>query len=157
VSAASSNPIAPVTYRPRAALRMGVSLSATLVLASILGWVMTPAQVQNQFTPVQIITLLFFLAIVVAIALGIGLCYVHADADGLRFRNGLKTYEVPWSEVKAIRYRDGDAWPFVLVRTDVEQRALIGIQRSDRAYADECVDDLRHRLAAAYGTEPPSD
>ena len=33
--------------------------------------------------------------------------------------------------------------------------ALIGIQRSDRDYADRCVDDLRHRLAAAYGTEPP--
>ena len=152
---AGGSPVTPVTYRPRAALRMGLSLSLTLVLASILGWLMTPAQVQDQFTPVQIITLLFFLAIVVALAMGIGLCYVHADADGLRFRNGLKTYEVPWSEVKAIRYRDGDAWPFVLLRTEVEQRALIGIQRSDRDYADRCVDDLRHRLAAAYGTDPP--
>ncbi len=142
-----------VTYRPRASLRMGVSLSSSLVLASVLGWVMTPARVRDLFTPVQVGTLLFFLAIMVALALGIGLSYVRADEQGLRFRNGIKTHQVPWSEIKAIRYREGDPWPFVLVRSAVEQRPLLGIQRSDRDYAERCVDDLRQRLAKAYGTD----
>ena len=57
---------------------------------------------------------------------------------------------LPWSQVKAFRYREGDPWPFVLVRSAVEQRPLIGIQRSDRQYAQHCVDELRVRLAEAY-------
>lgn len=146
----------PVTFRPKASLRMGLSLSTSLVAATMLGWVMTPKSVQAQFTVVQIVTLLFFLAIVVALALGIGLSYVRADERGLRFRNGVKTYELPWAEVKAFRYREGDPWPFVLVRTEVEQRPMLGIQRSDRDYAERCVAALRERLADAYG-EPSQD
>ena len=140
-----------VSYRPRASLRMGISLSSSLVLASILGWVMTPVYIRDQFTPVQVLTLLFFLAIMVAVALGIGLSYVRADDQGLTFRNGVKTHTVPWSEIKAFRYRDGDPWPFVLVRSEVEQRPMLGIQRSDRDYAEQCVGELRVRLADAYG------
>ena len=147
----------PVTYRPKASLRMGVSLSVSLVAASLLGWFMTPPITRALFTPIQVLTLVFFLLIMVALALGIGLCYVRADAAGLRLRNGIKTYEVPWREVKAIRYRDGDPWPFVLVRSEIEQRPLMGIQRSDRDYAVRCVDDLRHRLAQAYGVNDSSE
>jgi len=144
----------PVTFRPRASLRMAVSLSASLVAAAILGWVMTPATVQRQFTTVQLLTLIFFLIIMVGMAMGIGLSYVRADQTGLRIRNGIKTHEVPWGEVKAFRYRDGDPWPFVLVRTEVEQRPMLGIQRSDRTYAERSVAELRERLAAAYGETP---
>ncbi len=133
---------------------MGVSLSISLVAAALLGWVLTPAAVQAQFTLVQLVTLIFFLALMVAMALGIGLSYVRADAAGLRFRNGVKTHEVPWNEIKAFRYREGDPWPFVLVRTEVEQRPLLGIQRSDRNYAEQCVAELRERLAGAYGQAP---
>ena len=152
----SAGAVRPVTFRPKASLRMGLSLSISLVAAALLGWVMTAPSVRAQFTPVQILTLLFFLALLVGLALGIGLSYVRADGAGLRFRNGIKTYEVPWSQVKAFRYRDGDPWPFVLVRSEVEQRPLLGIQRSDRAYAEQCVAELRERLEAAYhaGTDP---
>ena len=146
----SADVVRPVTFRPRASLRMGLSLSISLVAAALLGWVLTPPSVRALFTPVQILTLIFFLALLVGLALGIGLSYVRADAAGVRFRNGIKTYEVPWSQIKAFRYREGDPWPFVLVRTEVEQRPLLGIQRSDRAYADQCVANLRERLEAAY-------
>lgn len=156
----SADVVRPVTFRPRASLRMGLSLSISLVAAALLGWVLTPASVRALFTPVQILTLIFFLALLVGLALGIGLSYVRADSAGLRFRNGIKTYVVPWSEIKAFRYREGDPWPFVLVRTEVEQRPLLGIQRSDRGYAEQCVADLRERLEAAYHHSPddaPSD
>ncbi len=145
----------PVTFRPRASLRMGVSLSASLVGASVLGWVMTPEHIRGMFTPIQIGTLLFFLAIMIGIALALGLSYVRADEVGLRFRNGVVTYAVPWAEIKAFRYRDGDPWPSVVVRGVVEQRPLLGIQRSDRELADEYVAELRERLAEAYGVDRP--
>jgi PH (Pleckstrin Homology) domain-containing protein len=140
-----------VTYRPRAALRMGVSLSTSLVAASALGWVMTPPHIRDLFTPVQVLTLLLFLAIMVGMALALGLSYVRADDDGLTFRNGVRTHVVPWAEIRAFRYRDGDPWPFVVVRGVVEQRPLLGIQRSDRELAEAHVADLRVRLAEAYG------
>lgn len=152
--------VRPVTFRPKASLRMGLSLSISLVAAALLGWVMTAPPVRAQFTPVQILTLIFFLALLVGLALGIGLSYVRADGAGLRFRNGIKTYDVPWSQIRAFRYREGDPWPFVLVRTEVEQHPLLGIQRSDRGYAEQCVAELRERLEAAYGRSPddvPSD
>ncbi len=145
----------PVTYRPRAALRMGVSLSSSLVLASLLGWTMTPQHIRALFTPIQVLTLLLFLAIMIAMALGLGLSYVRADGDGLTFRNGVRTHVVPWAEIKAFRYRDGDPWPSVVVRGDIEQRPLLGIQRSDRDLAEGHVADLRARLAEAYGVDRP--
>lgn len=147
----------PVTYRPRAALRMGVSLSTSLVLASLLGWVMTPQHIRNMFTPIQVLTLLLFLAIMIGMALGLGLSYVRVDANGLTFRNGVRTHAVPWAEVKAFRYREGDPWPFVVVRGVIEQRPLLGIQRSDRDLAEERVADLRARLAAAYRVDRPEE
>ncbi|MFT4294986.1 MAG: PH domain-containing protein [Micropruina sp.] len=144
---------APVSYRPVAALRMGISLSASLVLASGLGWVMTPVHIRNLFTPIQILTLLLFLAIMVGMALALGLSYVRADDQGLTLRNGVRTHVVPWSEIKAFRYRDGDPWAFVVVRGVIEQRPLMGIQRSDRDLAEAHVADLRARLAEAYGVD----
>ena len=80
---------------------------------------------------------------------------LRADDAGLQFRNGLRTHVVPWSEVKAFRYRPGDPWPFVVVRGPIEQRPLLGIQRSDRDLAEAHVADLRARLAEAYGVERP--
>lgn len=144
---------APVTYRPRAALRMSVSLSVSLVFATILGWTMTPVYVRDLFTPVQLLTLLAFLAIMIVTALALGFSYVRADDEGLTFRNGVRTHVVPWAEVKAFRYRDGDPWPSVVVRGAIEQRPLLGIQRSDRDLAHEHVADLRARLAEAYGVD----
>ncbi|MFT3833549.1 MAG: PH domain-containing protein [Micropruina sp.] len=143
----------PITFRPRAAMRMAVSLSASLVFASVLGWTMTPVYVRNLFTPVQVLTLLAFLAIMIVTALALGFSYVRADDDGLTLRNGVRTHLVPWAEIKAFRYRDGDPWPFVVVRGAIEQRPLLGIQRSDRDLAHEHVADLRARLAQAYGVD----
>lgn len=143
--------VQPVTYRPGASLRMATSLCICLVAGSVLGWLMTPAHIRALFTGVQLVTLVVFLIVTVVVAMSLGLSYVRADATGLRFRNGIRTYEVPWSQVKAIRYRDSDPWAYVLLRTEVDQRILLGIQRSDRDYAERCVADLRARLAAAYG------
>lgn len=145
----------PVTFRPRASLRMGVALSTTLALASVLGWVLTPDYIRDQFTPVQVLTLVLFLLIMIGLALGLGMGYVRADDAGLQFRNGVRTHVVPWSEIKAFRYRAGDPWAFVVVRGTVEQRPLLGIQRSDRDLAEAHVANLRARLAEAYGADRP--
>ena len=62
-----------MVYRPMASLRMGISLSVSLVAASLLGWFMTPPHIRAMFTVLQILTLLLFLAIMIGMALGLGL------------------------------------------------------------------------------------
>jgi hypothetical protein len=145
--------IDPITFRPRASLRMAVSMTVSLLAASALGWVMTPAPIRAMFNAAQIATLLLFIAAMIGMMLALGLAYVRADAEGLVFRNGIRTHVVPWSEVKAFRYRPGDPWAFVLLRSELEQLPLMGIQRTDRDLAEEHVADLRHRLEQAYGVE----
>lgn len=143
-----------VTFRPHASLRMATSLSVSLVAASALGWVMTPSQIQLMFTPIQLATLLLFIAVMVTFMMAVGLSYTRADAEGLTFRNGLRSHVVPWGRITAIRYRDGDPWAYILLRDgDPDRLPLMGIQRTDHAAAEAHVAELRRRLAAAYGVE----
>ncbi|QLQ15435.1 MAG: PH domain-containing protein [Micropruina sp.] len=136
--------------RPHASLRMAISLSVSLIAASLLGWQLTPLQIRALFTPLQIATLVFFVLLMVAIMLAVGLSIVRADERGLRFRNGVRRHEIPWADVKAFRFRPGDPWAFVLLRTELEQLPLMGIQRTDGQRAHDLVADLRARLEAAY-------
>ena len=69
--------------------------------------------------------------------------YVRADAEGLRFRNGLRSHQVPWARVHKIMLRRGDPWAMLLmtpadgrafsVDLDAEKRQLMGIQAGDGA------------------------
>lgn len=129
---------------------MAISLSVSLVAASLLGWQLTPPQIRALFTPIQIATLVFFVLLMVAIMLAVGLSVVRADRQGLRFRNGLRRHQIPWADIKAFRFRPGDPWAFVLLRTELEQLPLMGIQRTDGARAHDLVADLRARLEQAY-------
>ena len=79
---------APVTFRPAAALRMGLSLSISLVAAAILGWVMTPQRVRDLFTPIQVATLVLFLAVMV-------LCALPFSFSSRAMRRALSTASMP--------------------------------------------------------------
>lgn len=125
----------PQTFRPRRSLTTALVLSSVLVGASILGWVTLPADIQALFTWPQILTLVFFIAVMIAIMLGIGLSYVRVEAEGLRFRNGIRSYELPWAEVHGMRFTEHDPWAY-LELADGVQRPLLGIQRTDRERAE---------------------
>ena len=81
--------------------------------------------------------------------------YVRADATGLRIRNGLRRYDVPWSRVHKIILRPGDPWAQALLTPadgqpfeadiDAEKRQLMGIQSSDGPGARQAVEQLRQR------------
>ena len=122
----------------------------TIVLGggAVFGWFMLPADVRVLFTAFQVATLAFFVAFMLGIVWTVALGYVKAGPAGLKFRNGLNTREVPWSDVEAIRYFPADHWAFVEL-TDDSDRALLGIQRSDGPLAEKQVDDLR-AVAAKY-------
>ncbi len=148
-----SNP-EPLVIRPRASLRTAILLSTSLVAASVMGWLMTPLRIRTLFTPLQVATLIFFVALMIAIMMAVGLSVVRVDQAGLQVRNGVRNHVLPWSEIKAFRFRPGDPWAYVLVRSEVEQLPLMGIQRTDGRRAEALVEQLREQLKDAYRGNP---
>jgi hypothetical protein len=153
-----ADPVPSVAYRSNR-LRLFVMISALgLVALSFLFWVALPANLKAEFTVSQAVTLLLILGLFVFALLVVGNGVVKADADGLYFRNGLSRHRYPWARIHRIILRPGDAWAQVLliptdrpveVAADLDHRMLMGIQRSDGAYATEAVEDLNRRLTVA--------
>ncbi|MBK8462607.1 MAG: PH domain-containing protein [Nigerium sp.] len=110
--------------------------------SAVFGWFALPANVRALFTGFQVATLAFFVVVMLSIVWALGLGFVKAGPEGLLFRNGVRTRQVPWADVVSIRYTSADHWAFVELADDSD-RPLLGIQRSDGALADEQVARLR--------------
>lgn len=141
--------IEPRTYRPRVLLIHAIVWSVVLTLFFVLGFFAFPPEIRALFNLFQIATLVFFLLFMLGFLWALAGCYVTVDADGVTYRNGLNTHRTEWSEVHAIRYRDGDAWPFLLFDDHGTRRALMGIMRTDGQRAVEAVAEIRKIAAAA--------
>ena len=127
----------PLVLRPRRALLTACALSAVLLTAAVAGWVAMPTQTRDLFTAPQLLTLAFFVLVMIGFMMSVGLSYVRADAAGLTFRNGLRTHHLEWSQVTGFRFTENDPWAYVLTDGDPDQRSLLGLQRTDRARAEE--------------------
>ena len=90
---AAPDAVAPATLviRPRRLRLVASSFAVALVLLTLYGWFALPAEIQVLFTLSQRLTLLGVLAVLVGVMVLLALSVVRADADGLWFRNGLRT------------------------------------------------------------------
>ena len=140
-------------------LRILVIIAVVALLGlTALFWLALPAKIRALFSVSQILTLLALLALLILIIVAAAASYVRADADGLRFRNGLRTHHVPGSRVHKILLRRGDPWAQLLltpaggsdfsVDMDAEKRQMMGIQAGDGVRAQQAVDELRERHQA---------
>ncbi|WBC00264.1 MULTISPECIES: PH domain-containing protein [unclassified Solwaraspora] len=75
---------------------------------------------------------------------------VEADAAGVRVRNVLRSYQLPWSLVAAVRFDRDAAWASLELADD-ELVPMLALQSVDREHAVEAVRALR-RLHAASRT-----
>ncbi len=126
---------------PHLLRRQAVIWTVVMGGAALLGWFMLPASIRTMFTLPQILTLVFFLVFMLGIVWVVATGYVRADAEGLRGRNGLRSFRYGWDEVDSVRYRDADHWAFVELN-DTTDRPLLGIMRSDGELADRKFDEL---------------
>jgi hypothetical protein len=78
---------------------------------------------------------------------------VDADGQGIRVRNLVGGFELPWSAVRAVRFHRGSPWA-TLELTDDDVVAVMAVQATDKEYAIEGVRALRALHAA--GTAPPA-
>jgi hypothetical protein len=76
---------------------------------------------------------------------------VRADADGIRIRNVVGGYELPWSVVRAVRFDRNSAWASLDLHDD-ETVPVHALQAADKDYAVGGVRALRALHAAAVGT-----
>ena len=154
----------PLVIRPRRLRVVAASFSVALVLLTLYGWFVLPADIRVLFTVSQRLTLLGVLALLVGVMVALALSVVRADADGMRVRNGLRTHVVPWGRVHQIVLRRGDPWAFVLLAPadgtpftadlDAEKRQLMALQYGDGAAAQYGVEELRRRQR--YWTTHPA-
>jgi hypothetical protein len=78
---------------------------------------------------------------------------VEADARGVRIRNVIGGYDLPWAVIRAVRFNPGTAWANLELKDD-DIVSVMAIQRADREHAVTAVRGLR-ALLARYG-EPDS-
>ncbi len=71
-----------------------------------------------------------------------------ADAAGVRIRNVLGGYELPWAAIAAVRFDRHSAWAS-LELVDDDLVPVMAIQRADKQYAVDSVRRLRALLAAS--------
>jgi len=89
------------------------------------------------------------------IAVGImALCRprVRADAAGVRIRNVVGGYDLPWSVVRAVRFDRHSPWASLDLYDD-EQVPVHALQAADKEYAVDGVRKLRALHKAATGIE----
>ncbi|HEY9293804.1 MAG TPA: PH domain-containing protein [Microlunatus sp.] len=136
---------------PRKLRIVGGVFASALVLVTIFGWFALPIHLRQQFTPFQIITLLVFLAAILAVIAMAALSVVRADQQGVVLRNGIRTHRLAWQQVHGVLYRQGDPWPTLLTgdRDDPHRQLVLGIQRTDGDRALRAVAELRELYARA--------
>ncbi|MDG4766429.1 PH domain-containing protein [Solwaraspora sp. WMMD406] len=74
---------------------------------------------------------------------------VEADAAGVRVRNVFRSYELPWSVIRAVRFDRDAAWASIELDDD-ETVPVLALQAVDRQHAVDAVRALR-ALHTSYG------
>lgn len=77
---------------------------------------------------------------------------VEADERGIRIRNLVAAYDLPWEVVRAVRFDRGSPWASLELRDD-DVVQVMAVQVIDKEYALEAVRGLR-RLHAAAQPQP---
>ena len=78
---------------------------------------------------------------------------VSADADGIRIRNVLGGYDLPWAVVRAVRFDRHSPWASLELQDD-ESVPVHALQATDKEYAVSGVRALRALHAAAVVAPP---
>lgn len=82
---------------------------------------------------------------------------VEADIRGVRVRNVIGSYDLPWEVVRAVRFNRGAPWATLDLQDD-DTVAVMAVQAADKQYAVEAVRGLRtlleaHRAERAASTD----
>jgi hypothetical protein len=77
---------------------------------------------------------------------------VEADGRGIRIRNLVGGYDLPWEVVRAVRFDRGSPWASLELQDD-DTVSVMALQAVDKEYAVDGVRALRSLLAAHQSRE----
>jgi len=78
---------------------------------------------------------------------------VEADREGIRIRNVIGGYDLPWGVVRRVRYGRGAPWATLDLHDD-DVVAVMAVQAADKEYAVAAVSALRRLLAEHQAAHP---
>ncbi len=80
---------------------------------------------------------------------------VEADARGIRVRNLIGGYDLPWEVVRSVQFGRGAPWATLELQDD-DLVSMMAVQAADKQYAVATVRALRALLAAHQQTGTPA-
>ncbi|MEV4621921.1 PH domain-containing protein [Asanoa sp. NPDC049573] len=147
---ASTDPAGTVTFRPQRARKVAIIAAAAVVIVfTAVSFGLTGSTGEGQAV-FQRGDQTAMIGLGLAFAAGILLFLrprVDADATGIRIRNVIGSYDLPWEVVRAIRFERGVSFAGAELHDD-ELVTIVALQFVDREYALAGVRALRHLLAA---------
>jgi len=139
---AGSDTALPVTFRPLGVRLAIYVLGALLLVVVVVMWLSFPAEIRDQFTILERITLVGFGVLFYAAGYALARSRVVARESGLTVVNGYRTRRFEWNEVLAVSLRAGSPWA-MLDLSDGTSVPAMGIQSSDGARATQQVRRVR--------------
>ena len=131
-----------MTFRPLGVRLAIYVLGALLLVTVVIMWFSFPAEIRDQFSILQRITLVGFGVLFYAAGYALARSRVVARESGLTVVNGYRTRRFEWNEVLAVSLRAGSPWA-VLDLSDGTSVPAMGIQGSDGARATKQVRRVR--------------
>ncbi len=135
-----------LTLRSLPVLITGSILSVILVGGSAGLWMAMGPLAQSEWTWPQILTIVFFLVVIVAVIMGIGLSKVSVGPDGVTIRNAVMVNHYAWDQVDDFVMAPGDSWVHLQLVDDEEDGAahmVLAVQRAEGDRAEEHLAQLR--------------
>ena len=132
----------PHTFRPLGVRLAIYVLGVLLLVLTTVMWLAFPAEIRDQFTVFQKLTVIGFGALLYAGGYALARSRIVARETGVTVVNGYRTRRYEWNEVLAVTLRPGSPWA-VLDISDGSTVPAMGIQGSDGSRAKGQVRDLR--------------
>lgn len=136
-----------LTLTSRPVLVIGTVLSIALVGGAVLMWVQMGPLARSQWNLPQILTLAFFLAVIVVGMMGVGLSRVTVGPEGVTVRNAFRTHHFDWNQVDDFTMSSGDPWVYLKLADTEEQEGeshmVLAVQRAEGEACDDHLAQLR--------------
>jgi hypothetical protein len=141
----SERPALPHTWRPFGVRLAGAAFGGGLLVICLFAWIGLPAEVREQFGPLQRVTLLLLGGLAFSAWFALVRSRAVATEAGLTVVNGYRRRDFEWAELVAIHLPPGAPWA-VLDLADGNTCPVMAIQGSDGARARQALVELRRLL-----------
>jgi hypothetical protein len=137
------------SFHPRIVALMTAVMGLSLIAVFGVIWVRLSAESRDTFTWFQRLTLLAFFGAILWLLYRMATVRVTAYDDSLSIRNVFKSYQLQWTEVKALRFNAGDPW-LQLFDAEGNRLGILAVQASEGARASRAAKELA-AVARAHG------